>query len=207
MSNATKIEFSASDTVGVILGDRRSGKSTLCNRLCTTVDIPQDGRDVADVLDITDEPCVYNLKNSEHGKILDVPNYRSEEFPDEDMASFAARNHLHRADYVILSWSHRSLPPDDYFSWCEDNEKPVLCVMHWTMDTTRHVMREEKCSQSEAETQIRQLTRELKDAMIETGVPHFLIDTEQWQTAIVAYEAGDYDAAQLHNDEGELSSL
>ena len=207
MSNATKLEFSASDTVGVVLGDRRSGKSTLCNRLCTNVDFPQDGREVADVLDNTSEPRVYNLKNSKHGKILDVPGYRSEGFPDEDMASFAARNHFHRADYVIVVYSHRALPPNDIITWCKANEKPMIAVINWTQAVTRLMMREEKCSQSEIQSQMRDYVRYVAKDLRGQKIPFFAVDTKQWHNAIKAYGAGDYDAARLHYGEGELLKL
>lgn len=198
MSNATKIEFSASDTVGVIFGKSPSGKSTLCNCLRTTIDFPRDGREVADVC--TSEPRVYNLKNSKHDKILDV---RSEKFPDEDMASFAARNHLHRADYVILIRSHRDCPPDDeeIIEWCSDNNKPILFICADHHEYILMTMQAEEMSQSEARAYLRK-DKQLAVRLWET--PCFAVDTKQWQTAIEAYQAGDYDAAQLHYDEGEL---
>ena len=202
--NGTPLEISASDTFGVILGDRRSGKSTLCNRLCTTVNFPQDGREVADVLDSTSEPCVYNLKNSQHNKILDISSYRSRELPDDDMASFATRNHLHRADFVIIVFCHRSLPLADVISWCQDNQKPTIAVATRTSDLTKFVMREEKCCHSDARIQVGNMIRDIAEDLREDKIPFFAVDTDQWQTAIEAYEAGNYDAAQLHYDEGEL---
>ncbi len=197
-STTTQLEISASDTVGVILGDYRSGKSTLCNRLCTTIDFPQDGCEVADVYSGTDKPCVYTLRNSKHSKILDVPSYRSQEFPDEDMASFVARNHLHRADYVIVIWSHRHrLPCEDLATWCHKNDKPIVFVFTAIHDFLLMEMQVNKCSQSEARVVLNRRDRECQ-------FPCFSVDTKQWQTAIEAYEAGEYDAAKLHYDESEL---
>ena len=201
----TQLGASTSDTIIAVIGRPGGGKSSVCNRLCNAIDHPKDGRVVAEVLSDTSEPQLYNLRDSKCSKVLDVPGYGSYEHPDDDVSSFAVRNHLHAADCVLLVYSNRFTDADaDLLQWCEEHKKPVALVQTGIHDIILQIMQRERVSRPQALTLFRDKVLEMSKNADDERVLFFFVDNMQWRTAIEAYEAGDYDAAQLQYDEARL---
>ena len=199
-----QLGLSVSDTVTAVIGNRGLNKSSLCNRLRNVVDHPADGHEDADI--VTHGTRIYSLKNSEDHKIMDLPDYGSAEWYDVEVPIDAAMSHLHAADCVLLVIS-RSFPEawfEDLLSLCLDLGKPFVLVQAGIHDIITQIMQEEcLCRRKALELYKEGVLKKCED-VTNSRLLIFCIDDAQWQNAIKAYEAGEYDAAKLHYDEGKL---